>query len=227
MMQPNDVCRLKNVGTKEWKGTYNSQTYRAAPGGETIVPFIGVCNWFGHPDAVDGATPKEKYRTEEYLRLRTYYGVYDGIDGFTMEELWEQNVPKVEIHDLDGTRIITVVDNPEGTHLMEATQTINEKFALEQQLAQLQRQMETMKAMLDVQMRRDSALAQGDEVTDDLAPGPANPHVLTPEAIAEAEEQVRNQAAGTGAMSGPVQEEPSNLPVTEDAPTRVRVSSPS
>lgn len=205
----NDVCRILNLMDREWTGMYNSQSYKMPPGGETIAPYIAVCNWFGHPDAVD-VGPRERYRTDEYARLRVFYGVYDD------EDRWDELTPKVEVYDLEGNRIITVIDDPSGAHLSPTQTTVLERDNLTRQLAQMDRQMRAMQAQLDQQNRAMAAEDAGDIINPDDAPvNPnVNPNVIHPDdpsLIVEAQVAKQRQAG--------------NEQVTEDTPTRIRVSS--
>lgn len=208
MLQANDVVRIRNLMDKEWTGMYNSQTYRMSPGGECIAPYIAVCNWFGHPEAVD-IGPRERYRTDEYARLRVFYGVYDD------EDKWDELTPKVEVYDLDGNRIITVIDDPSGSALTPAQSTVAERDLLVRQMTQMQKQMAMMQAQLDTQNRAVAAEDSGDLIEDDDAPINVNPHVIDPtDPRLQVEAQVGRQRQA-------VQEQ-----VTEDTPTKVRVSAP-
>lgn len=208
MLQANDVVRIRNLMDREWSAMYNSQTYRMGPGGETIAPYIAVCNWFGHPEAVDMG-PRERYRTDEYARLRVFYGVYDD------EDKWDELTPKVEVYDLDGNRITTVIDDPSGSALTPAQSTVAERDLLVRQMAQMQKQMAAMQTQLDVQNRQVAAEDTGDIISDDEAPKTVNPHVINPDDPRLAvDAQVSRQKQA-------VEEQ-----VTEDSPTKVRVSAP-
>lgn len=191
---------------------YNSQKYKMAPGGKCIAPFIAVCHWFGHPNAVD-VDARNRYRTDEYARLRVSYGVYDD------ESKWDEMIPHVEVHDLEGNKITTVLDDPRGDYLTPETSTIAEKAQLEMQMAAMQRQMLAMQAQMN---QHNSALGledPGDLATTDDAPELVNPHVLTPEQIAQAEHSSL-PTPDSGVKPPAVSAQPS-----EDTPTRVKVSS--
>ncbi len=194
MMGPNDVCRLKNAGSEPWLARYANQQYRIQPGGEGIAPFVAVCNWFGHPDAVD-ISPRDRYRTNERDRLRIKYGVYDD------DSKWEAQTPSIEVFTLDGERIITVLDDPDGVNLSPSTSTLAEKAMLEQQMAEMQKQMKAMQTALDVQSRNDEAVNAGSHIEEDAGPNP----IQQPPPIK--------------------QPTPIKAP-SEDSPTRVRVGSP-
>lgn len=196
MMGPNDVVRLKNVGKEKWFGRYNNQPYTIFPGGEGIAPFIAICNWFGHPDAVD-TDPRNRHRFNELERLRVKYGVYDD------DTKWDANTPKIEVFTLDGERVLTVLDDPEGNHLHPSTTTMAEKTILEEQLDAMQKQMRVMQAQLDVQNRADEAEAQAGPVGEDDAPVTSPPHEAFIPPVA-------------------VPPEPAAV-VSEDTPSRVRV----
>ncbi len=206
-MQATDVVRLRNTGNDPWKAMYASQIYKMLPGQECIAPFIAACNWFGHPDAMDGLNPRERFRTDEVARLRVYYGVYDDA------EKWETNMPKVQVYDLDGNRILTVLDDPEGDELSPALQTVAEKQNLEFQLDQLKRQMKQMQTALDIQTRQSQAETQGDLIEDDLAPFTTPPLPTIPDV----------RIPNDGNVVPPDSTLSEN--VSEDTPTKIKVSS--
>lgn len=212
MLQPNDVVQVTNLDTSEWTGMYNSQKYKMAPGGKCIAPFIAVCHWFGHPNAVD-IDARNRYRTDEYARLRVVYGVYDDEDKF------QSMIPHVEVHDLEGNKIITVLDDPRGDNLTPESSTVAEKQQLEIQMEAMRRQMMAMQAQMN---QHNTALGledPGDLATTDDAPELVNPHVLTPEQVAAAE-YAAEPTPSTGVKAPAVSAQPS-----EDVPTRVKVSS--
>lgn len=218
-MQPGSVVRIRNTSDRTWKDGYNGLTYQALPGGEAIAPFEAACLWFGHPDAID-LGPGKTYRTDEYLRMRTRYGVLDVLvedpnSGhnvhtmepccpFTQEDQWKHNIPPVEVFDIDGNRIIMVIDDPEGSAVTPSSTSVAQQEILQTQLAAMQNQMAQLQAQLDAQTRGEAAEANSGPIPDDQAPA---------------------MIPGPGS-TGPIR---SDIPdpdaeVTEDSPTRVRVS---
>lgn len=205
-LRPEDVVRLRNVGATDFKAQYANIPYTVRPGQETVVQFAAACLWLGHPDAVD-VDEKRRYRTDEYLRLMMRYGVYDG-----SPLPWETAKPSVECFTLDGDRLVTVVDDPEGKHLSPATSSLAERERMLDQMARMQQQMTAMQAQVDAKAREDASVANGGELDEDTVP-----------------EQFRKPPS-QGPLSVPVPATPSAIDqgaeVTEDTPTRVKVGLP-
>lgn len=155
------VVRLRNDGETEYRQRYAGVRYRIPPGGETIVPFMAMCLWLGHPDAVD-MDKKRRYRTQEFQRLCVKYGVYEHHD--QVENLF----PKISAWSLiDNTEYITVVKDPEGGHLTPDVQTKNERERMAQQMAAMQAQITMLQAQMEQSARENaSAIAAGDTRTD-------------------------------------------------------------
>jgi hypothetical protein len=221
-MNANEAIRLRNVGPTLWSDMFNGVTYQCPPGGETIVSFEAVCLWLGHPDAVD-LGPGKTYRTDELHRLRIKYGVLDvlvedplsGHNVKTMEPCcplsqdtqWDRNKPKLEAFTINGERIVTVVDDPDGRELTPAATSMAEQEGLQVQLKAMQKQMEQMQAQLANATRADAAEANSGAIPDDDAPIQTAPPFTDPQ-------------------SAPITVPgPADPDVTEDSPSRVRVSS--
>lgn len=161
-----DVVRITNQGTEEFRQRYGGKLYRIPPGSTAIVSFEAMCLWLGHPDAID-IDKKRRYRSDELRRLHVKWGVYEHHD--RAAELF----PKLLVEDIDGNRIITVVDDPEGRHLTPDVQTRAERDRLQEQMAAMQRQMAALQAQLQQQNNEDAAkVAAGDTRTDTPATRP-------------------------------------------------------
>ncbi len=198
-LRPEDVVRLRNVGTDPWTGKYANQEYRIPSGSEAIVSFAAACLWFGHPDAVD-VDDRNRYRTDELDRLRVRYGVYDGD-----KDQWDGQTPSIEVHDLDGNRLITVVDDPDGAHLSPAQSSVQEKAALQDQMTRMAQQMKAMQAQIDLKERENVSVANSGDIDEDSNPFDTKTGPSTPTAV--------------GGESTPPAD------ASEDTPTRVRVGS--
>lgn len=194
-MGPGDVVRIRNVGEVEWKDLYGGTRYRVRPGGEGIIPFEAACLWFGHPDAVD-IDPRNRYRSEEYARLRVRYGVYE------VDALWDENKPKIEVFDLDGVRVITVIDDPLGETINPDTNDAAQTQLLQVKMTEMAKQMVAMQAQIDATARGDIAVANAGTITDD---GPVLPSPVPVPALPK--EELEGQ----------------DVTVVEDSPTGVRV----
>lgn len=153
------VVRIKNVGTEDFSAQYANVPYSIPAGQEVIVPFLAMCLWLGHPDAVD-IDSKRKYRLEEFQRLQARYGTYDDL------EAWLSGKPQLEAYSIDGRRLVTVVDDYEGSHLKVQTSTVQEKAVMNQAMAAMQEQMAAMQRKMEEMQRGESALDASDLVTD-------------------------------------------------------------
>lgn len=225
-MQHNEPVRIRNTSsTRTWSDGYDNITYSIPPGGETIAPFIAACIWFGHPEAVD-TDADHRYRTDEFKRLRVRYGVLDVITEhpdsghhigpadticcpISQEEQWQRNKPPVEVFSLDGSRIITVTDDPDGSEITPTVTTMAEADNLRTQLEAMQKQMAQLQTQLDRQVRGDAAEANSGPIASDT---PGSITVPMPD------------LSGIEPMT-PDKVDP-DAEVTEDTPTRVRVGSP-
>lgn len=165
------VVRVRNVGDEDFTAQYANVPYTIPAGQETIVPFLAMCLWLGHPDAVD-IDSKRKYRLEEFQRLTARYGTYDNLDD------WFENKPKLEAYSIDGQRLVTVVDDYEGSHLKVESSTVQEKAVMLSAMASMQEQMAAMQRRMEEMERGESALDASDLVTSDKVAEPeAKPEV--------------------------------------------------
>lgn len=252
---PYDTVRLRNLGTTLWTDKWNNQQYRCAPGGEALVPFAGVCLWFGHPAAIDiPGDPKQKYRTEEFQRLCVKYGVYDKHQEFVPGQVFQDDrgndknpIPQVEVYDLEGEKLITVLEDPEGHTAAPFSIEEQANLDLRAQIAQLQRQMQALLQQANNDDRAHAATMASPNVTDDLAPplpqqpqAPIPPNPAAPSANAGGHPLIPASQGGPPVPPGfgaPIDDDgnevgmrpdtvlPAGEPeVVEDSPTRVRVS---
>lgn len=153
------VVRVRNVGDEDFTAKYANVPYTVPAGQETIVPFLAMCLWLGHPDAVD-IDKKRQYRLEEFQRLTARYGTYDDL------QAWEEQKPKLEAYSIDGNRLVTVVDDYQGNHLKLDTSTVQEKATMMSAMAAMQEQMAAMQRKLEEVQRQESAMEASDLVTD-------------------------------------------------------------
>jgi hypothetical protein len=164
-----DMVRLVNKGTDTFTDTYNNTRYTIAAGSEGFVPWDAMCLWLGDPRARD-ADERHRDRTDEYARLREKYGVYH------QDKLFAGVVPQLEVYTLDGKRITTVAEDPEGEPTdikvgvpsANAADTAAEIDALRRQVEQLTSAVNTLP-----ESQRDQvvAVARGDlDPADVVAP---------------------------------------------------------
>lgn len=167
------VVRVRNVGDEDFTALYANVSYTIPAGQETIVPFLAMCLWLGHPDAVD-IDAKRKYRLEEFQRLTARYGTYDNLDD------WYECKPKLEAYSIDGNRLVTVVDDYEGNHLRVESSTAQEKATMHTAMAAMQEQMAAMQRKMEEMQRQESAVE-----ASDLVSGVTEDKVAAPEGEAE------------------------------------------
>lgn len=162
------VVRIRNTGTEPWTGEYASNRYTIPVAGEVVVPFLAMCLWLGHPDAMDVPGDRQRqFRTDEFERLGTRYGVYENAwreathpqskyredpeaEGKTE---WDMARPSLDAFDINNVPIITVADDPQGEHLApdalataQARDTAATMTAMQQQIATLQAQIAALNA---------------------------------------------------------------------------------
>jgi hypothetical protein len=131
-----DALKVLNRGPDVFEARYNRQTYRIQPGESAFIPHEAVCLWLGDPASRN--VGKQQDRRLEAQRLSRRYGAYDDKAKF------EANKPNLEVHDLDGNRVVTVVDDPSGDSLTPPSRVelsmMDMIERLEKQVDQLKRQ---------------------------------------------------------------------------------------
>lgn len=162
------MVRCKNVGDKPFKDGYANVTYVLPPGKDVFVPYDAAVLWFGNPDVFD-VSARQRGRTDFYHRLRLRYGAFDDhrilADGsevrFTADELWEENKPQVEVYTLEGERLHTIIDDPEGTNVDPAQTNPGEAQGILARMGQLEAELGLLRQAQAAQT------ATADEVDDD------------------------------------------------------------
>lgn len=157
-----ETLKVVNVGPVDLNLRWNSrQYYAAANGGETYMPFDGVKLYFGDPRAsavmqtlkdTIGIVEFLSDRATEVRRLRLLYaapfGEYlpDAADAGSIFARKPQGVfypgenrafqgmmiPHVEVYNIAGDRIYTVLDDPEGMDTIPARATLKTQSDLQQ-----------------------------------------------------------------------------------------------
>lgn len=155
------VVRLRNDGDKLFSQKYGGVRYQIPAGGEAIVPYMAMCLWLGHPDAVD-MDKKRRFRTQEFQRLCVKWGIYEHHD------LVDERFPKVSAWSIiDNTEYITVVKDPDGKHLTPDVQTKAERDRMQTQLVAMQAQIAMLQAQMEQNAKEQAAeIAAGDTRTD-------------------------------------------------------------
>lgn len=159
------VVRLRNDGTGPFTQKYGGVKYTIPAGSEIIVPFMAMCLWLGHPNAVD-IDKKRRFRTQEFQRLCVKWGVYEH------HELVEEKFPSVSAWDVvDGHEYITVVKDPDGKHLTPDVQTKFERENLMDQMRQMSAQLAALQAQVN---QNDAQVAANVAAGDTRADNPTH-----------------------------------------------------
>lgn len=128
-----DIVRVQNLGAKPIKCMWDSRHYNVPVGGEEFMPFECMKLYFGDPRAAEnihsvrddrGVVGFVSDRATEVRRLRLLwdhkFGEYipGEVDAFD-----DTRIPHVHVFDIRGNPVPTVLDDPEGTRVMQAHQT--------------------------------------------------------------------------------------------------------
>lgn len=184
------MVRVKNTGKRPFKDGFNSRTYEIKPGADVFVPFDAVCLWLGHPSVFD-VSPRQRGRTDLFFRLRQRYGAYDTIEKVDGEdvavgadEMWQRNQPHLEVYTLEGERVYTIIDDPDGDKIRPADTTASEQSGISERLATLEAESALLKKLLADKDRTEGAgVDDGDggdggeenDTKDADAPSPLKP----------------------------------------------------
>lgn len=180
-----DMLRVKNLGNPDnvladgSKGryhgditlTWNSRDYRCPVGQEVIVPFEAVKVALGDPRAAENiGSHRDPFgivswipdRASEIRRLRALYDNQSGQE----DEVLPGSHPLVEVSDLDGNRIPTVLDDPTGESVFSSRPTVADANEL---IEMVRRQQRTIDMLVEKQgitqddLPNDSASVEGDD----------------------------------------------------------------
>jgi hypothetical protein len=173
------VVRVKNLGKVALRGAFDGTAYVIEPGESAILDEECAIKDFGDWGQRNyGTEESTQYRKAEYLRLRGLYGVMPGTripsgkfnaDGYPLEVpsevLLAERMPKVEITTMDGRKIPTVIDDPEGNELpLEGGDSTDQNRAIEamqDQIASLKDALESMRSQVpELDIPKDSPQGQ-------------------------------------------------------------------
>lgn len=162
------MVRIVNKGDKTFRDMFANQTYEVEPGKSTFVPFDAAALWFGHPDVFD-VSPRQRPRTDLFKRLRLRYGAYDQTEEVNGKDVpvgadvvWERNKPQVEVYTLEGKRLNTVVDDPEGRNV-----TIDDEDASTRDMSLRMQALENELRLLREAQKSQRAVEQNEQDADD------------------------------------------------------------
>lgn len=190
-----NIVRVVNEGLTDFHDKWNSQEFIIPSGSEMMVPIDAAYLWAGDWDARD-IDARRRFRTNEFRRLRTRYGVYDD------ETVWDERRPQIAVYTLDGTRLTTILDDPLGKTLGLPKSHNTDQRNLQAQINALETQLTALTKM-QVQQAQPVPVA-----AEDAPAGPDPAETTDP-----AED---SQDAPTGAQ--PVTEPP------VDEPKKIKVS---
>lgn len=105
-----DILRLHNDSPVAFKDQYASMPYQCPPGESIIIPFDALCLWFGDPRLQDRPALVQFDRRDEYERIKTRLGIQ--VKEATGEQ-WAW--PDVWFESLEGERVVTLIEDPEGS----------------------------------------------------------------------------------------------------------------
>lgn len=146
-----DLVRVRNLDSKSLRIAYNSQPTVIGAGQDGFVDREAACAHFGVWWSVKGGRPID--RTEEYGRVRGLYGSFPGAPQDANTPSWEDVKPKVEIYELDGTKVSTVIEDPEG-EAIPVTERQDEGHMratvekMREQLEEMQRKLDTSETIV-------------------------------------------------------------------------------
>ncbi len=121
-MEAGELVTATNVGSYPFTVEYASKKYVLAPNKSTRLPFEAACLWFGDPRSgpnvravrhESGMVEWIPDRSTEVRRLRLKYGNHFG------DERGLDEAPSVDVETMDGDRIPTVIQYPDGIPTME------------------------------------------------------------------------------------------------------------
>jgi len=190
-----DIVRIVNKGSAAFYIQWDSKVYTLEPEKDAFVPFEAACLWFGDPRSTGtirstrdnkGLVGFVPDREAEVRRLRVKFGNLGG------DERFVQNAPNIEVYDIQGTRIVTVLDDPEGKVVNVSMPTVQDRETERAAVQTMQLQLAQEKRVTDLLLtrlglsRKDLEDAASGEVDDDDEPfGDGTPLDLTDDDTAD------------------------------------------
>lgn len=138
-----------NNGDTDFNFKYNSRDWIVRPGETRQINYFNAVMYLGDPRSFNHPTDdRQKFRAEEWKRLRTLYGIYEheGDPEFMC------NLPNITITNTAGERILMVVDDPHGTLETAEIPTGNTT------IAEMEARMEVMRIAMEKQAKQMEAL---------------------------------------------------------------------
>jgi hypothetical protein len=159
------IVSIRNAGDKPFKHGWAGQNYKIDPGKAVFVPWEAMCLWCGDPNLADTAVERSRSKAREHLGVQ--YGTFDApfYDDTERETIhlphepfetyiWDEdrnafrhpNIPKLEVSDAAGNRIVTILEDPDGNGAPTGRDDTDR--TQEQALAQLQATVAQLQAQL-------------------------------------------------------------------------------
>lgn len=161
------VIKFRNVDTRPIR-LKNRQhgDVTLKPGQETVLPLAYATVNLGNPYAQNVGRNRE--REEQFKDVRRRWGFYPGL---MPESDWDEIKPKIELYTLDGERLYSVIEDPDGVMsqpVIESEDTST--LALKAQLVAMQKQIEQLTAVIAAQQTTASAPTEKDGDTAGFDP---------------------------------------------------------
>lgn len=178
-----NIVQLVNEGETTFSMRYGPlDRMTLEPGQSAFVPeevawhFVG--RWW-----TDNSNPRDRARKFEIDRLHVLYGAYEDLALWEGTGTNESGVPQparkpsLAAYTADGRRIVTVIDDPEGTAGGGPQTALGKEQSLEAQVAIMQSTLLSLQAKLDARDRVDADMpdAPADAPTAPAPSAPFNP----------------------------------------------------
>ena len=134
------MVRLYNASDTVFRNWHDGRIIELAPGESLIVNWDHAAGWLGDPTLRD--TERYRARTQEWMRLRVMYGVYESenTDLLPNLEVW---FPVEEPDHTRQQRIPMILDDPNG-HRIPKFAIVAEPVTADDRIAALERELRAL-----------------------------------------------------------------------------------
>lgn len=152
-----EIVRVVNREQYPLTVKWDSHKYALPPGQEVFIPGACAYSWFGDPRSTNvfqsltgehGTTAFVVDRATEVRRLRIKYGAGLEGDEATFDGV---AIPSVEVYTVDGERITTVLDDPNGDTVIQSSTSVREDEDLRAVVARQARELAAMREHLGME----------------------------------------------------------------------------
>jgi hypothetical protein len=154
-----NLVKITNTGAVPFVGKWSGQRFEIRPGETKLVPEDAAWHWTGRHWLVGNR------RREELDRLKLLYGAHYSLDDLTAEELWERNKPSLEVWTLDGDKVTTVIDDPEGRTVTPSSESEAERDLLRSEIDALRKRLEALQGEYAARQRGEATSVE--EIPED------------------------------------------------------------